>query len=189
VKVRYQSLCPRARWLKCPVSSGAYRPWLLEQGSLTRRLQAASKRFAVQALMQRRLKPAHDEAYLLGLVPHQQDLLREVMLMDEKTPLVFAHSVLPEKSLRGGWQGLGRLGNKPLGAALFANPGVVRAPLQFKKLGRQHSLYRQATKYLPDLPSALWARRSIFQLSKARAIMVTEVFLPAVLDLSVGAYK
>lgn len=183
MKVRHQSLSPRARWLKCPINSGAYRPWLLEQGSLTKRLQASSPHFAVRPVLQGRFKPAHDEAYLLGLASYQQHLLREVMLTDGKTPIVFAHSVLPERSLHGDWQGLGRLGNKPLGAALFANPCIVRTPLQFKKLGKQHWLYHQVAKHLPHLPAMLWARRSIFQRNKARAIMVTEVFLPAVLDL------
>ena len=183
MKVRHQSLSPRARWLKCPINSGAYRPWLLEQGSLTKRLQASSPHFAVRPVLQGRFKPAHDEAYLLGLASYQQHLLREVMLSDGKTPIVFAHSVLPEQSLHGDWQGLGRLGNKPLGAALFANPCIVRTPLQFKKLGKQHWLYHQVAKHLSHLPAMLWARRSIFQRNKARAIMVTEVFLPAVLDL------
>jgi len=156
----------------------------LEQGSLTKRLQASAKHFAVRPVMQGRFKPAHDEAYLLGLVPHQQHLLREVILMNAKTPVVFAHSVLPEKSLHGDWQALRGLGNKPLGAALFANPCIVRTPLQFKKLGEQHWLYRQVAKHLPHLPAMLWARRSIFKINKARAIMVTEVFLPEVLDLA-----
>lgn len=182
MKVRHQSLSPRARWLKSPVNSGAYRSWLLEQGSLTQRLKATSKNFSVQPLLQTRSRPAHDEAYLLGLLAHQKDWVREVMLMDGNASKVFAHSVLPSKSLHGDWQGLVRLGNQPLGAALFANPCIVRTPLQFKKLSRQHALYRQATKYLPNLPSVLWARRSIFRLNQSRAMLVTEVFLPAVLD-------
>ena len=182
MKIRSQSLYSRTRWLNRPVNSGAYRPWLLEQGSLTKRLKASTKKFAVQPLLQDRYKPLVDEAYLLRLVQHQNDLHREVMLMDGKTPLVFAHSVLPEKSLHGDWQGLGRLGNQPLGAALFSNPRIMRTPLQFRKIGQYHALYRQAQKYLPQLPTVLWARRSIFKLNGGRAIMVTEVFLPSVLD-------
>ena len=165
------------------MNSGLYRPWLLEQESLTKRLKAHTKNFAVQPLLQNRLRLTVYETYLLGLVSHQHHLHREVMLMDGNIPLVFAHSVLPEKSLHGDWQSLGRLGNQPLGAALFSNPRIVRTPLQFRKIGKSHSLYRQATKYLPQLPAALWARRSIFKLNGERAIMVTEVFLPSVLDL------
>jgi chorismate--pyruvate lyase len=88
--------------------------------------------------------------------------------------------VLPRASLRGAWNGLGRLGNKPLGATLFANPKVKRTPLSYKKLTSNHALYQHAVQHLTDKPSYLWARRSIFSLSCAN-IMVTEVFLPQLL--------
>ena len=183
MKIRSQPLYPRARWLNRPMNSGAYRPWLLEKGSLTKRLKAHAKHFAVQPLLQDRCKPAVDEAYLLGLVQYQKDLHREVMLLDGHQALVFARSVLPVKSLHGDWQGLGRLGNQPLGAALFSNPRMARTPLQFRKIGQHHALYRRATSYLVQLPKALWARRSVFKLNSGREILVTEVFLPSVLDL------
>ena len=110
MKIRSKPLYPRARWLNRPMNSGAYRPWLLEQGSLTKRLKAHAKNFGVQALLQDRCKLSVDEAYLLGLVQYQNDLHREVMLMDGNQALVFARSVLPVKSLHGDWQGLGQIG-------------------------------------------------------------------------------
>jgi len=88
---------------------------------------------------------------------------------------VFAHSVLPHKSLRGRWLALSRLGNKPLGATLFANPRVKRTALSYKKLSRHHALYKHAAKGLNDKPPYLWARRSVFSLNCAN-IMLTEVF-------------
>ncbi len=187
MKIRSQSLYQRSRWLAKPMHSGAYRPWLIERGSLTARLQAKTKGFHVQALTVHNDLPCRDEAHLLGLVSHQHALLREVMLMDQQQPLVFAHSVLPHKSLRGVWRGLGRLGNRPLGAALFADPRVIRTPLQYKKISKHHALYLRAAKNLASLPPSLWARRSIFQLNSAykrQSIMVTEVFLPVVLNLN-----
>jgi chorismate--pyruvate lyase len=86
--------------------------------------------------------------------------------------------------MRGIWLGLRRLGNKPLGAALFSDPKVTRTPLEYKKINRQHALYRQAIKYLVEPPKDLWARRSVFQLNSVfnrHVIMVTEVFLPNIL--------
>ena len=183
MKIRSQSLYPRARWLNRPVNSGAYRPWLLEEGSLTKRLKASAKKFAVQPLLQDRCKPSVDEAYLLRLLQRQNDFHREVMLMNGNQALVFARSVLPIKSLHSDWQGLGSLGNQPLGAALFSNPRIVRTPLQFRKIGQHHALYRRAARHLAELPTALWARRSIFKLRGGQEILVTEVFLPSVLDL------
>ena len=91
--------------------------------------------------------------------------------------MVYAHSVLPHRSLRGKWYKLGRLGNQPLGAALFKNMQVTRTPLSYKKLSNNHVLYQKAVKEIAHPPAYLWARRSVFHLNCAN-ILVTEVFLP-----------
>jgi len=138
--------------------------------------------FSVARVRQQWARPELDEAMLLGMRAHERALLREVCLNCQGRPVVFAHSVLPRRSLRGEWHGLGRLGARPLGAALFANPSVVRTPLTYRKLMPNHALYQRAAAVLQQRPSCLWARRSVFMLGGA-AIMVTEVFLPGVLGL------
>lgn len=182
MKILAKPLSLRSRWLKKPVNSGVYRHWLIESGSLTRRLQLRCLDFRVKPIRLYNAKPQVDEALLLHLSSRQTALLREVYLYCSGQPAVFAHSVLPHKSLRGDWQGLGRLGNKSLGATLFNNPNVVRTVLEFKKLSNHHTLYRRAAANLDRKPQALWARRSTFSLDGAM-ILVTEVFLPQVLTL------
>jgi len=182
VKVFAKSFPSHSQWLKRPINSGVYRRWLIDGGSLTRRLQQACVDFAVRPLKLHNARPQADEAQLLALAPRQKALLREVHLYCAGRPVVFAHSVLPLGALRGDWQGLGRLGNRPLGGALFADPRVVRTPLQYKKLSSHHALYHRAIAHLDAPPKVLWARRSVFTLRRA-AILVTEVFLPQVLTL------
>jgi chorismate--pyruvate lyase len=182
VKALAKPFSTRSRWLKKPVNSGAYQHWLIDKGSLTRRLQLRCRDFCVKPIRLYNAKPQMDEASLLNLPSQQRALLREVYLYCSNKPVVFAHSVLPHKSLRGDWQGLGRLGNRPLGAALFANPKVVRTVLEFRKLSIHHVLYRRAVANLDNRPRTLWARRSTFSLNGA-IILVTEVFLPQVLIL------
>jgi len=165
-------------WLPHPLNSGAFRGWLIDEGSLTRRLQACCPNFAVCGVRQTWQRPLPDEAVLLGLRRGTAAWVREVWLHDGDQPLVFARSVLPRRSLRGAWRKLGKLGSRPLGAALFADARVVRRPLAFCKLGRRHRLLKSAA--LPFGP--LWARRSVF-MRDGRAILVTEAFLPAVLRL------
>jgi chorismate--pyruvate lyase len=180
VKVFAKSFPSHSQWLKKPVNSGVYRHWLIDGGSLTQRLQLRCADFAVHPLRLYHAKPQADEAELLALEPRQKALLREVHLHCAGQPVVFAHSVLPPGALRGDWQGLGRLGNKPLGGALFSDPRVVRTPLQYKKLSSHHALYHRAIAHLEAPPKVLWARRSVFTLKRA-AILVTEVFLPQTL--------
>ncbi len=156
--------------------SAAYRKWLIDNGSLTARLKGRYADFAVQPVLLKNAKSFTDESALLGLKANQHALIRDVLLMGNNQPVVFAHSVLPRASLRGAWYGLGRLGNKPLGATLFANPKVKRTPLEYKKLPCHHPISMRVAEHTQTSPKALWARRSIFSLNCAK-ILVTEVFL------------
>ncbi len=128
-------------------------------------------------------RPNLDECATLGLFPGRLAVIREVLLLNADSPLVFAHSVIPFDSLIGPWAGLAGLGNRPLGAALFTNPRIQRQALEYQHLDRRHSLYRDAARNLVAPPRTLWARRSLFALD-AHPILVTEVFLPATLQLS-----
>ena len=167
-------------WLKQPLRSQHYRRWLIDNGSLTARLQQGFADFAVKPVNLKVAKPLRDEVALLQHKPHQRALIREVLLFGNNQPVVFAHSVLPSNALRGAWNKLGRLGNKPLGATLFANPKVKRTPLEYKKLSQNHPLFLRATQHISQKPRFLWARRSVFSLNCAN-ILVTEVFLPSIL--------
>ena len=171
----------RQRWLKKPISAKSLLPWLIDNGSLTARLQLRYSYFAVKPVAVSYAKPIADESALLHLPKYKTALIREVLLIGDSQPVVCAHSVLPRNSLRGSWNSLGRLGNKPLGAILFANPKVKRTPLSYKKLSPHHRLYQHATAHLTIKPTHLWARRSIFSLNCAR-ILVTEIFLPQLLE-------
>lgn len=172
----------RAEWLSQPVGSSAYRHWLIDSGSLTQRLREKSATFSVTGVSQKWACPQPDEVRLLGMRTHQHALLREVSLCCNNDAVVFAHSVLPRSSLRGGWHGLGCLGTRPLGEALFVNPNVVRTSMTYRKLSPMSALFRRATAGRLDVPKSLWARRSVFLLHGA-PILVTEVFLPGVLKL------
>ncbi len=169
----------RAKWLRKPLLTLAYRHWLIDGTSLTARLQQRYEDFYVRALSQVHAKPIKDEAALLKLKSSMHVKVREVLLIGKGRPVVYAHSILPNASLRGEWVKLGRLGNKPLGASLFNDPRVKRTPLSYKKLSHNHDLYQKAVKHLEHPPLYLWARRSIFSLQCAK-ILVTEVFLPEI---------
>lgn len=181
MKILAQEINQRFNWLKKPVMSGMFRSWLVDNGSLTWRLQQKYPDFFVRPLPLKYMRPLVDEASLLKVSPRRAALIREVCLTGQGQVVVFAHSVLPRSSLKGSWAGLGRLGNRPLGAALFANPRVVREPLSFRKLSPHHALYRRAARHSSGRPEFLWARRSVFRLNDA-AILVTEIFLPAILN-------
>lgn len=177
------STCLTGRW-RPGLSSASlpYRGWLLDRGSLTRRIQYRCEKFRVRPVRQRLARPHSDERGVLGLHEGGWALIREVFLYCGDNPVVFAHSVLAMEHLRGEWRALSKLGDKPLGAALFANPMIRRAPLQFRRLDPHHALYRSACQAAPMPPGHLWARRSLFILH-GKPMLVTEVFLPDILKL------
>jgi chorismate--pyruvate lyase len=168
-------------WHQATSAMGPWRPWLTEHGSLTQLLRSNFPDFNVLRLRQSVARPYPDESAPLALRDHQRAMVREVLLRSGATPLVYAHTVIPQDCLRGPWRMLAGLGNRSLGGALFADPRVARFPLTFRSLDRRHPLYRAALPYLDHPTRALWARRSQFALAGHR-LMVTEVFLPSVLQ-------
>lgn len=165
-----------------PPPGNPYRHWLTHSGSLTQRIVERCPNFWVVRAHQGPQQPAPNEAGLIGIRSKQMVLVRDVYLYCGDTPLVFAHSVVQLRDLKGAWHSLDKLGTKPLAAALFSDPRVKRFPLAFAAIDRRHPLYQRACAALGAAPRRLWARRSLFKLH-GRPILVTEVFLPTILEL------
>lgn len=161
----------------------AMAPWLNDCGSLTQRIQRRCKCFAVHPVQSGLARIAFDESALLGIAPQRLAWSREVFLYADSQPVVFAHSACAWQHLRGVWSAVSDLGNKPLGALLFAHPLVERKPLHYKALRSTHPLYQRAVVVLGNPPSRLWSRRSLFYLHGA-PLLVTEVFLPGILSIA-----
>ncbi len=170
--------CNDAGWQAKLITGGVLRPWLQERASLTAKLKRRYADFSVQLINQAWRKPHADERQLLQLPVATRAWVREVWLMGNGKPRVFAHSVIARKDLRSPWYGLRKIGRLPLGAALFANPKVERGALHFRKLSPAHPLYKTVSKRVMLTPQqSLWARRSLFRLQRHH-LLVTEVFLP-----------
>ncbi|HAF00333.1 MAG TPA: chorismate--pyruvate lyase, partial [Methylophilaceae bacterium] len=84
----------RQRWLKKPILAKSLHCWLIDNGSLTARLQARYTHFAVKPLVVKSkavkyAKPIQGEALLLNQPNHKMALIREVLLMGNNQPVVF----------------------------------------------------------------------------------------------------
>lgn len=157
---------------------GALHGWLLDPGSLTRRVRGACDgRFGVRLLGQGRQRPQLEEALALAMSPTAGALVRQVQLLCGTTPWVFARTVIPHSTLCGPRRRLGRLGDRPLGAALFADPTMRRGEVEVARLTPRHPLYHAAVAGLAAPPPEVWGRRSLFWLQGA-PLLVSEFFLP-----------
>ena len=170
-------------WQPLPSCNDArLRRWLLDRGSLTRRIQLRCRNFRLDVLSQRITHARPDERAVIGVRAGAHCMEREVSLNCGTQPLVFAHSVVAPHALKGAWRMVSALGRRPLGAALFADPHITRFPLRFCQINRRHALHRRASGLLESSPALLWARRSVFVL-RGVPLLVTEVFLPTILAL------
>ena len=159
--------------------------WAVGADSLTERLRAASSSFRVQLLGQHRAMPLRDEWRCLRMVGPAETLVREVLLICDEIPVVYAHTIVHPRSVALDWPFLKALGTQPLGHSLFADPRVERGRFEFALLDARHPLVRRGHEALGDAPmtgtARLPARRSVFRRG-ASAMLVTEVFLPALAD-------
>lgn len=130
-------------------------PWLLDNNSLTTKLKNKYSDFHVTVISQAENKPYDCERKLLGDMKGEVIVVREVELMGEQNPVVFARSVIP-KTLDT--DKLLAIGSRPLGEILFNDPLIYRDQLEVG----QH----QGT----------WARRSTFVVGTTK-LLVSEIFL------------
>ena len=171
-------------WKKSPLGTGrGLLKWVRDRGSLTERIMAKCGDFGVRHVANRYARVNRDEARRIGMNPKTFALVREVYLCCGDKPVVFAHSVAARASLKGPWRNLAALGQKSLGSAFLSNPRVKRDDLEFLPISKRHPLYAKSCRFMARRPTRLWARRSLFGLGK-REILVTEVFLPEILELS-----
>jgi chorismate--pyruvate lyase len=144
------------------------RRWITGEGSLTARLMSASPRFRVRRLAQAPQLPFADEWQALGLIRPLPAITREVLLICDETPAVFAHIV-----------------DRPPRAARLAVPARAGQPAARRRAVRRsaraarpipvctadpcHPLRQALQRVLPALSSEpmLPARRSVFRRAAA----------------------
>ena len=174
-----------------PRIAGNHQHWLTDNGSLTQKLKRHSSAFGVIRLNQSRAPLQQSETIAIALPRARRVLQRQVLLLCNGVPAVFAHTVTPLETASHDWPFFNRLGNRALGIALFSTPLIFRQKFEYTRLSQADALYQAAINGLKkngfkiDLPTHLWARRCVF--SHARRpnsrMMVTEVMLPTVYKL------
>lgn len=162
------------------------RDWLTTPGSLTARLVAHSRQFRVQKLRQAGNVCLADEAGAIGLARPTRVWEREVLLRCDGRAVVYGHTVVPMSASAHDWPLFSALGERSLGTTLFRDPRVARGRLEFARLRPGHPLIERLRNALGhDLPphTTYFARRCLYRRRRG-VLLVTEVFLPAVLGLA-----
>ncbi len=160
-------------------ASPAY-SWLFEKGSLTQRLRdSCPEPVQVRVLFQQWVRPFSGESQGLNISGNRYALIREVRLESAARPLIIARTVIPSQALSGSNRRLSRLGERPLGDILFADPDLRR--LKSELLLFQSSVW-QPSILEESQADKLWGRRTLYA-SGERRMLVAEFFLPEVLKM------
>ncbi|MCG8668577.1 MAG: chorismate lyase [Pseudomonadales bacterium] len=150
-----------------------YRTWLFDPGSLTKKLVLASNGdFRVEVLRQYHGPITVEEQLALASEARCLPFIREVQLICNGEPWVFARTVIPRVTEAGPGRYLTRLGTKPLGVALFNDPNISRGAIHVKRIKGHHL-------QLENVPGStdIWGRHSSFYLHN-KPLLVSEYFLP-----------
>ncbi|MCQ4056343.1 chorismate lyase [Aeromonas jandaei] len=143
------------------------RPWLLEPGSMTRRLRQHNSHFSVEWLGNHQVSLTADEQWLVD-APTPAGICREVILHGDRGPAVLGWTLFADVALEG--SGLADLGEQPLGERIFGHEPARRDHLQVAR-------FEIATN--PRCPAAVvWGRRSRLFLGPW-PLLVHELFLPS----------
>lgn len=158
--------------------------WLIVTASLTRRLQQrCGGSFRVKVLEQRWRRPLFSERAVLDMADRVYALVRQVLLFCDSRPVVFARTIMPAATLNGARRRFAYLGDRPLGAMLFADRRIKRCDMEVARLDPGHALHDAAVGGGKSSAASIWGRRSVF-LVEQRPLLVNEIFLPAL----VGPY-
>jgi len=102
-------------------------------------------------------------------------LVRQVLLCCDEQPLVYARTVIPVTTIQGAQRRYANMGNRPLGAMLFADRTMRREAVEVSMLPAAH----EANQYT-NSNDPIWGRRSVFRVS-GKPLLVSEYFLPELL--------
>ncbi len=157
--------------------------WLFECDSLTKRLRAHCTDFRVRLDSETWQPPLSDEGKRFIDTDLDSPLIRQVYLMCDGKPWVFARSIIPETTIKSVTQELGELGTRPLGEILFTHPNMQRDAIEITLLQPSDYWHAETLKDYPTSVSKVCGRRSMYYLS-GQPLLVQEFFTPWLINLS-----
>ncbi len=157
----YIPLLASIHWLTDgpPQPNPAERDWLMECGSMTRRLERYCRQISVRRGREGYVAAGETGGDNALLPASKRYWLREVVLWGDDRPWLAGRMLIPETVLNGAEWALTTLGDMPLGRWLFRDGVPARDYIQLGRTG------------------SLWARRSCLR-SNGKPLLLTELFLP-----------
>ena len=140
--------------------------WLIEKGPITKRIKSEES-FKLN-LIKDEISAVDDSEKKFLEESSDKIKVREVILMGNNIPRVYAKSLIPIRTIENGFSRLGELGTKPLGDILFEKE-------IFKKTNVVYAQFQDQDQD-QDQDSIFWGRKTKY-IVKNMPLSVMEVFL------------
>ena len=129
------------------VKKDSIKSWLIENGPITKRI-SAKEDFELNLIRDEIGEVDEIEKRYLG--KSIGDIkVREVILLGNKIPKVYAKSLIPVKTIEKGFSKLGNLGTKPLGDILFEKNIFYKIDAMYSSFSYENNIFwGRKTKYL-----------------------------------------
>ena len=113
--------------------------WLNEGGSITSRIRSFSN-FKLKLL-----KDGPGEVDIIEddliISNYEENNIREVILLSNEEPLIYAKSIIPLETIKLGSNILGNLKENPLGDILFSNPEIKKKYMFFARFQSKEEIF------------------------------------------------
>ena len=147
--------------MELTIKSNTVKSWLSENGPITRRI-IKNHDFSMAVLKDEFSSTNMEEKNFLGFFEDVSIKVREVILYADRSPIVFARSLIPDITIRDGLKRLGNIGEKPLGDILFEKELFQRTDMVFGKFQNEKKVF--------------WGRKARYTVNQ-KPLSVMEVFL------------
>ena len=121
--------------------------WLVEKGPITKRIKSEES-FQLNLLKDEISYVEDVEKEFLDVISNNIKV-REVILMGNNIPRVYAKSLIPIRTIDEGFSKLGKLGTKPLGDILFEKEIFKKTDVVYAQFQNKDSIFwGRKTKYI-----------------------------------------
>jgi chorismate--pyruvate lyase len=148
--------------------------WLFDIASLTKRLSKQCNQFDVYVISQDQYQLSQQERDLFST---HDITCREVLLLCDGVPQVYARTLIPKETLEHANEQLKSLGNTSLGEILFSDHSMRRSTIEVCNINEHSALHTMSQQLSLPLSTQIWGRRSMFYLQDY-PLSVAEFFLP-----------
>ena len=161
-------------WNKNIQTENKFKFWLLDMKSLSYRIRNIAK-LEIIPIETRVSNIFLHEKKMFGYRKSEHLYLREVLIYADKSPIMYARTVLPSKYLRGFWHKIKKLNNRPLADIVFEKKIIIRSKFKFKKPSNNDNFSKKIKKLNLKNTKILATRQSTFKNKNEKAVL-TEVF-------------